>query len=726
MICAHSRNAQGERHELVDHLRAVAAQAAEFGSAFGAQMPAFYAGLWHDLGKFHPDFQAYLQRCETDPSPPPRGPDHKAAGALLALKWSPPLALLIQGHHGGLHTPSELKAWLEPLKQTSAAHEALTRARATIADLEPATPIRFSARVEHDRLAAELYLRLVFSALIDADYLDTERHFDPSRTVVRQRGHALDRTLWERFTADQETRFGPPRDPVTQARYEIYRDCLEAAERPPGLFRLTVPTGGGKTRSAMAFALRHALYHGQQRVIVAVPFLTITEQTAQVYRDIFEDGEVERPVVLEHHSSAHVDAGADETFEPQQVWRRLAAENWDAPIIVTTTVQLFESLFGNRTSTSRKLHRLAKSIIILDEAQALPGDLLEPILDVLRELCEHYGTTVVLSTATQPAFEAIAPFRSLPATEIVREPERHFAALRRVCYEWRTDPAVDWKEVAAWLREEPQALAIVNTKRDALALLDALDDPDALHLSTLLCGAHRRQVISTVRQRLMEGSPCRLVATQVVEAGVDLDFPIVLRALGPLDGVIQAAGRCNREGRLAAGGRVVVFRPADGGLPPGEYRIATGIAREMLGSGSLDLDHPATPREYFARLYGTRRPDPLDIQRLRRDLLYPEVAKKFRMIRDETHSVVVAFGSAEEQRRVRRLVDRLRCGDPHGRVTLRALQPYLVAVRAHEAERYARQGRITWIMPGLGEWHGAYDAVRGLVVDDKAPDALVV
>ncbi|MBX6724017.1 MAG: DEAD/DEAH box helicase family protein, partial [Dactylosporangium sp.] len=353
----------------------------------------------------------------------------------------------------------------------------------------------------------------MFSALIDADYLDTERHFEPSRAVVRQQGRILDRTLWERFIADQARRFGPPHDPVSQARDEIYRDCLDAAVRPPGLFRLTVPTGGGKTRSAMAFALRHALHHGQQRVIVAVPFLTITEQTTQVYRDIFEDAEVEHPIVLEHHSGVQTDAWTDEGFDPHQVWQRLAAENWDAPIIVTTTVQLFESLFGNRTSTSRKVHRLARSVIILDEAQALPRDLLEPILDVLRELCAHYGTTVVLSTATQPAFEVIEPFRSLHATEIVREPERHFASLRRVHYEWRTDAPVDWKEVAAWLRREPQALAIVNTKRDALALLDVLDDPDALHLSTLLCGAHRRQVISTVRQRLIEGKPCRLIAT---------------------------------------------------------------------------------------------------------------------------------------------------------------------------------------------------------------------
>jgi CRISPR-associated endonuclease/helicase Cas3 len=730
MICAHSRNLLGERHDLVAHLRAVAARATEFGAAFGSPDPAYWLGLWHDVGKFHADFQTYLDACDAHPAGRGRGPDHKAAGVLLALQWAPPLALLVQGHHGGLHSREEFKQWLQPLQQGAAARAALERARAAMADLEPTARVPLPGHVERDFVAADLYLRLLFSALVDADYLDTEQHFAPEQAARRRPGASAPR-LWERLAADQAARFGLPSDPLGAARHEIYQDCVAAAEQPSGLFRLTVPTGGGKTRSALAFALRHALRHGHERVIVAVPFLTITEQTAQVYRDIFGDGSADQPVVLEHHSGALGDSGEGDDFLPARVWARLAAENWDAPVIVTTTVQLFESLFGRRTSTSRKVHRLARSVIILDEAQSLPTDLLEPILDALRELCTHYGTTVVLSTATQPAFEAIAPFKVLDATEIVRAPARHFAALRRVQYEWRTESAVTWEEVAGWMRAEPRALAVVNTKRDALALLDALRDPDALHLSTLLCGAHRREVIAAVRARLATGAPCRLVATQVVEAGVDLDFPLVLRALGPLDGIIQAAGRCNREARLPENGRVIVFRPAAGGLPLGYYQKATGITEELVAAGPLDLDDPATSRAYFQRLYGTRDPDPHSIQRLRGELLFPEVARSFRMIDDaDTLTVVVPYGTLEQQTQVGTWLAELRQGDPrrgaYGRGVLRALQPYMVTVRKREAARHEQRGLLAPVTEGVGEWQGRYDRVRGLVPEDRDADTFVI
>jgi CRISPR-associated endonuclease/helicase Cas3 len=446
-----------------------------------------------------------------------------------------------------------------------------------------------------------------------------------------------------------------------------------------------------------------------------VPFITITEQTADVYRSVFEiDGGL--PVVLEHHSGAGADDFDDDTFRQRELWSRLAAENWDAPIVVTTTVQLFESLFSARPGRCRRLHRLAHSVIILDEAQALPSHLLAPILDALRELTAHYGATVVLSTATQPAFEAVAPFRDLPATEIVNEPTRLFQSLARVAYEWRLDRPLSWADVADLMRSEPRVLAVVNTKRDAISLLDELADPDALHLSTLLCGAHRRRVLAEVSRRLAAGEPCRLVSTQVIEAGVDLDFPVVLRAFGPLDAVIQAAGRCNREGRLSRG-RVVVFEPANGGLPSGVYRTATGIARVVLGHTGRDVHDPEVAWEYFARLFKTVDTDREQIQDQRAILNYSETARRFRMIEEDTESLVVtSYGSGDERRRVRDLLDRLRRGGPDGRDTLRQLQPYVVAVRKEQAALYRRQGLIAELMPGLGEWLGGYDDVRGLAV----------
>jgi CRISPR-associated endonuclease/helicase Cas3 len=724
MAFAHSANSSGQRHSLVEHLRGVAEQTAAFAANLGAEELGRYLGLWHDLGKFHPGFQQYLLACEAEPTAHRRGPDHKAAGALLAQNHSGLPALLIQGHHGGLREPAEFNGWLDERDKAGAAHEALALARQVMADLEPSQQLSFPAQVENDSLAAELFLRLLFSCLVDADYLDTERHF--RRELSEQRTESVvTHDLWDCFERNQAALTGQSQDTLGQARHAIYEACLDAAEQPPGLFRFTVPTGGGKTRSAMAFALRHALAHGLHRIIVAVPFISITEQTAEVYRHIFDERGVE-PVVLEHHSAVAEALDEGDLFQPASVWARLAAENWDAPIIVTTTVRLFESLFANTPSRCRRLHRLARSVIILDEAQALPPQLLTPALDALRELCFHYGSTVVLSTATQPAFETIPTFAALPATAIVADPAPFFRQLQRVRYEWRTDRLLAWPEVAQLLQGEHQGLAVVNTKKDALALLDALADPDVFHLSTLLCGAHRRRVIQELAARLPAGQPCRLVATQVVEAGVDLDFPLVLRALGPLDGIIQAAGRCNREGHLPYG-RAVIFEPADGGLPTGPYRTATNITQALLGRGDLDPDDPAVPSAYFRQLFESVSTDRDGIQALRQRFEYPEVARRFRMIEEDTDAVVITtYGSDEEQRRVRSLVEQLRHDASAARLILRRLQPYVVSLRRREVERFRRQGYITPVLDGLGEWLGRYDPMRGLVAEDLSPDELVV
>lgn len=726
MALAHSRNATGRRHDLVDHLRGTADLAASFASAFDATEAAWYLGLWHDLGKFNPRFQEYLLACEANPAARGHGPDHKGAGAQLAARHLGLPALLVQGHHGGLKARTAFRAWLAERATDPAVSQALDLARQALPDLDPEHSISLPTFAEADSRAAEFFLRMLFSTLVDADFLDTERHFRAETASLRGSELTLD-ALWERFRRDQDSRFvAAPTTTVNHARRQIYEACLAAAEAPPGIFTLTVPTGGGKTRSAMAFALRHALRNKQERIVVAVPFISITEQTAATYRSIFELEQTAEMVVLEHHSNVIGAVEQDEDFHPRQVSARLAAENWDAPVIVTTTVQLFESLFGNATSRCRKLHRLAHSVIVLDEAQALPPSLLEPILDGLRELCANYGASVVISTATQPAFEAIPPFASVPSREIVREPGRFFRALQRVEYEWRTEIPLSWPEIAGFLRSAPQALAVVNTKNDAITLLEALNDPTALHLSTLLCGAHRRVVIEEVKRRLAAGEPCRLVSTQVIEAGVDLDFPLVVRALGPLDGIIQAAGRCNREGRLQRG-QVIVVRPADGGMPPGSYATAAQITRTLLSSPGFNPDDVATSSAYFHRLFTSVPTDREAIQATRTRLDYPEVARKFRMIDDDTESVAITrYGSSDEQRWVVDRLEQLRQGRSNPRLLLRQLQPYLVSVRKRPAERYHKAGLIAPVLSSLGEWLGGYDSVRGLIGEDPSPDDLVV
>ena len=731
MLYAHTpANGSTEWHMLDEHIFEVARLAQDFASTFGADELAYWLGMWHDLGKCNPAFQDYLKECLVNPEHRGHGPDHKAAGAKYAEQHLAFLSRLIQGHHGGLKSPAEYKNWLAAKEQEhgSAIEDALTAARALLPALDPPQPLEIPLAIRKNAYSSEFFLRMLFSALVDADFLDTEHHFNKGKAARRGSNVSL-ATLWERLEEHQRRFSGQDQRVITKARHAIYEACLAASALPRGWFRLTVPTGGGKTRSGMAFALRHALVHQLQRVIVAVPFISITEQTADTYRNIFGAGDADAPIVLEHHSSAqHTHSDGDE-FTPGQQWSRLAAENWDAPIVVTTTVQLFQSLFACGTSPCRKLHRLAKSVIILDEAQALPAHLLTPILDALTQLTTHYGTTVVLSTATQPAFESIPLVQNLQAGEIVPEPKQWFDALRRVAYDWRTKQTLSWDEIALLLRAEPQALAILNTKKDALALLDTLDDPTALHLSTLLCGAHRRAVIAEVKRRLAANAPCRLISTQVIEAGVDLDFPFVLRALGPLDSVIQAAGRCNREGKLKHG-RVVIVRPAEGSTPQGAYRTGVGITEKLLGSAGLDVDDPAIPERYFRLLFDTVATDREGIQKLRAQLNYTEVAKQFRMIDEDTEDVIVFYGSDEEQQQVQRAIDQVRHNPALARVILRRLRPYMVSLRTREAARCRRRGLIGELLPdalpGVGIWHGKYDRLRGLSEDDLDLERLVV
>ena len=572
---------------------------------FGGGELAFIAGLWHDVGKADPAWQRYLLESEAGTRGRGTGPDHKCAGALLAEEVGQPVVgLLIHAHHGGLGDRSrDFGTWLDARRALPGPQLALEALRAEMPDLSGQPPPTLPPHIAQDALAAEFFLRMTYSALVDADSLDTEAHKLGGTAPERGRAVAL-AELWSRYETFLARQLTPPDTIVNRVRREVHEACLHAATEPSGIFRLAVPTGGGKTRSAMAFALRHGIEHGLRRIIVAVPFTTITQQTAKVYRDIFGDDRV----VLEHHSAAGEGAGRasdDDSPAPDAVWQRLAAENWDATVVVTTTVQLFESLFSNRRSKTQKLHNLAGSVIILDEAQALPAGVLAPILDGLRQLTEHCGASVVLSTATQPAFELIKEFRDVEAREIVPNPARHFEALRRVEYDFsKTGKPNEWRDLAAWMRRERSALAIVNTKRHAMELLDALDDPRALHLSTLLCGAHRSDVINEIRRRLSSGETCHVVSTQVVEAGVDLDFATVFRAEAPLDAVIQAAGRCNREGKLDGRGRVIVFRPPDDAAPPGLYRSGRDVARVVRQLPNFDPNNPAAVRGYFELLFG--------------------------------------------------------------------------------------------------------------------------
>jgi CRISPR-associated endonuclease/helicase Cas3 len=712
---AHTINTLGKRQDLLEHLRNVADSAANFAIPFGAPHLARLAGLLHDIGKFNPAFQQYLLDAEAGIATRGSGPDHKGAGAVFATQVRLPLlTFLVAGHHGGLPTRSELvNAWLPDRQADAAVQQAILLARQEVPELRQiafaqVTPAWVTEM--KDPYAIELFIRLLFSALVDADFLDTEAHFNAGNPPDRG-GYPSLADLWQWFQADQQRLSGQQTNELNIIRHEVYEHCIRAAQLPPGFFRLTVPTGGGKTRSSLAFALAHAQHYGMTRVIYGIPFMSITEQTADVFRAIFQ---ADSRAVLEHHSGTTTKDPDNPTQE--EIWARLSAENWDAPLIVTTTVQLFESLLARDTRHCRKLHAIAGSVIILDEAQTLPPHVLTTILDVLRQLVEHYHVTVVLCTATQPALDDQPDFKGLPnVREIVPDPARLFTILKRVEYHWpQQGETWTWTQVAKRMKAESQALAIVNTRANAAQLLDALEDDDAFHLSTWMCAAHRRNVLVKARQRLQEGASCRLVSTQLIEAGVDIDFPSVLRAMGPLDSIVQAAGRCNREGRRPTLGQVIVFTPEEGGLPPGAYRIGTQLARTLTQTGRADLADPCLYQEYFERYYRQLDRDECQVQPARKIFDYKEVAERFQMIVDDTSSVIVRY----DEDVVDDLVSQLRRYPAQARMILRRLQPFMVNLREREILQSQRHGLAEELaeIPGVWIWKGVYHPVRGVVL----------
>ena len=716
MLIAYSANDKGLEHDLVEHLRSVAQMTRAFADKFSAAELGYWAGLIHDIGKAGP-FQEYIR----DPDDSVKV-DHSSAGAVLTSSLWDGLAFATAGHHSGLPDVTALKERLKRKNADPRVRQVIENANKILPELN-IVPDLISKLPPHLKNATqtELFIRLLFSALVDADFLDTETHFDQKLSGFRGSGATLD-DLWRQLEVNHQSLVAKAADGVVNSlRQEVFEACCRAADLPSGVFRLAVPTGGGKTRSGMAFALRHALKHEMDKVIVAIPYTSIIEQNADEYRKIFGSD-----AVLEHHSAVESLEDGDDLSE-DKVRTRLASENWDAPIVVTTTVQLFESLFANRPSRCRKLHNITRSVIILDEVQTLPTDLLVPILDVLRELAEHYGVSVVLCTATQPALDESPFLRGLrDVREIVPNPERYFTQLKRVEYEIPagTDKW-SWDRVASVIRENRQCLTVVNTKKDALALMSVLDDPEALHLSTLLCGAHRREVIAEVKRRLEAGEPCRLVSTQVIEAGVDLDFPLVLRAVGPLDRIVQAAGRCNREGRLTDDsgrpvmGRVIVFAPEDGGSPRGAYLSGTNLAASMLRQEGVNLHDPELYRRYFERLYQVVETSGREVQSARESLQYASVAERFRMIKDNTVPVVVRHNEETH-----RLIASLRAAGASRKI-MRQLQPYLVNVYEHQLHRLKEQGLIEEITIGLYDWMGLYDPVTGISERARDPETLV-
>jgi CRISPR-associated endonuclease/helicase Cas3 len=743
-IYAHSLpgRPQSDWETLDVHAERVAALARSFAAAFGAADWGELLGRWHDLGKIQEDFQHYIRGLESS------GPAHAWVGALHALHRDRsllPIAVAIAAHHGSLSNVSGDEANGVPANSTLSFM--VTQRRTEFDRLRPQLPasdiVVFPTLPEllqmpgTNLLSVELFTRFLFSTLIDADRLATAlfyAQFVPALTSDDARYDSI-AVLAARLdsTIDRMTPRGSPA--VMKLRREVLDACRAKASDPPGRFSLTVPTGGGKTLSAMSFALNHARNHGLRRVIVVIPYTSIIEQSARIYRDVLNDNtQPDTNNVLEHHSNIDEQSRSEIDSRGENL-RNLAAENWSAPVIVTTTVQFFESLLAAHGSRCRKVHNIARSVIVLDEVQTLQPQYLETIVDVLAELTKTYGCTVVLSTATPPALtqrEGAKRPGLNNVREIMADPSALAAAAIRVSVEWRIDRPTPYAGIAAELRDYRQALAIVHRRADA-RLLTQMIGQDVLHLSAAMCPAHRLAVIGDVRHRLTANLPCRLIATQLIEAGVDVDFPIVYRSLAGLDSIAQSAGRCDREGRLtdAAGtpaGRMVVFR-AETEPPRGTLLKAFESMQVLIKLRKVDPFEPNDSFIFFEEFYRKIGPDERRVQPLRRSLAFAAVADTFKLIDADMHSIVVPYVNDELSINGPARIAAFRAHA--SRETARALQPLVVQVRNYQLDALRKAG-IVMAADDFGRFdvlcegrEGCYDRMFGLF-DGTSVDDLIV
>jgi len=701
-----------EPHLLIDHLNDTAKKtskaAAEFENADWGEL----SGFWHDLGKFHPAWQKYLCRtsgydAEAHIEESSNRPNHSTAGAVLAIQKLQKnykdaariLAYVIGGHHSGLPdwTPQlysrvydENQNLIEDdLNKIKVIEEAKVFIDKTIPISVPIIYKNSTDKNSNEQL--HLWIRMLFSCLVDADFLDTERYMNE-----KERGEYLSvKELKQRF--DNYMLGKKSNSELNKRRNKILNQCREKAELKPGFFSLTVPTGGGKTLSSMAFALEHAIKYDKKRIIVAIPYTSIIEQTSKVFKygtDIDEEIEKLKEAgkflfgedqVIEHHSNLD--------SEKENHKNRLASENWDAPIIVTTNVQLFESLFKNRTSICRKLHNIVNSIIILDEAQMLPQGYFRPILSVLKGLVNHFGVTVILMSATQPALKGKIgsdnnTIEGLDnVIEIIDDPNLLAKDFKRVEFilPKELNKPQSWEEIAEELTVYDQILCVVNTRNDCRQLHSHMPD-GTIHLSGFMCGEERSEIISGIKTKLKNNEAIRVISTQLVEAGVDIDFPVVYRALTGLDSIAQAAGRCNRENKLADGGKVFVFVPPKPS-PPGFLRKAEDAGKAIIRNYPDAEFTPSLYSEYFKNLYSNLNSfDEVDFySHLVRnassfDFQFRTFAEKFNMIEATKQlSIIVWYENSKTGKGSLKLIEQLKFAGA-SKDLLRKLQRYIVNV----------------------------------------------
>lgn len=617
----------GEREQSIkEHLEGTAERAGEFAEKFGKKEWGYCCGMLHDIGKYSEEFQRKIQEDTNDRV------DHATAGTQVCKErggYYSILSYCIAGHHAGLpdygNTAMSSSLCGRWKKRICDYHAYKDEIKIPKLDTDP---IVFSKDRNMD-FALGTFIRMLYSCLVDADFLDTES-FMKNGDTGRNSGESME-TLQNRLEKHiSEWLKNTDTDTINGRRTEILKNCIKEGKQKEGIFRLTVPTGGGKTLASLAFALEHAVKNHKDRIIYVIPYTSIIEQNAQVFREILGEDNV-----LENH--CNVDYESSEEFKPMQ----LASENWDKPVVVTTNVQFFESLFANKSSKCRKLHNIANSVVILDEAQMLPMDYLKPCTAMLQELVDGYRTSIVLCTATQPTLDAFFRENAL-IKELCPRMEEQFQFFQRVNYQ--NLGKIRWDDLLEKLKRENNALCIVNTKKAAQMIYKEIDGEGIYHLSTSMYPKHRKRVLKKIRERLKNNEKCIVISTSLVEAGVDLDFARVYRQIAGLDSMIQAAGRCNREGKRKLSDSMVYIFDLEESYPVQSQRQQMDVSKGIL-QDYADIADLKAITDYFTRLYHYRGTS-LDKKKImdefqKMECNFAKVAKEFRLIEENTRMIFI-------------------------------------------------------------------------------------
>lgn len=702
----------GRTQTILEHLKGTASLCSAFAAAFDAEAQGQLAGMAHDIGKYSAAFQRRLHG----------GPkvDHASAGAFECLKAQQlAAAFAISGHHGGLPDgggrgdAAGAGTFWGRINRASQGRLEDYHAWQSEFSLPHANTPAFAGT----RLEGMFFTRMLFSCLVDADYTDTGAFMDNSPYLPASSSSMEE--LWRRLETYVSGWF-PPKGALNMQRCVILEQCMSAgAQYGPGLFTLTVPTGGGKTVASLSFALAQAKARRMKRIVYVIPYTSIIEQTAQVFREILGDENV-----LEFHFGVQFDQQEDDASSPETAPLTRSVETWDVPVIVTTAVQFFESLYACQPSKCRKLHNLAQSVLIFDEAQMLPLPYLRPCVWAIAQLVRHYGASAVLCTATQPAldpiFQEFAP--EIPIREICPMAEAHWESFRRVSFQQAG--TLSWMDLAARLQQQEQVLCVVNTRRAAREVFHQLSGPGNFHLSTLMYPAHRRRILDEIRRRLRDGLPCRVVSTSLIEAGVDVDFPAVYRELSGLDSILQAAGRCNREGKRPPEDSIVtIFQGED--PPPRLFETSIGAGKIVLDH-CQDVSSRAAIHTYFSTLLdlkGAEAQDAHHILPLMESEFFPfrTVAERFHLIESPTTTVYLPLEEGAG------LVELLRSGQ-YSRTLYRRLGQYGVSVYPQHLAALEQAGALEHLEDGSVVLRdiGLYTQTTGLTLEPSGGNALFI